>query len=44
MVFFGVLVVMKIMLVELGNMNWEKIKEKIFNIKFLWKKYILNML
>lgn len=46
MVFFGVLVVMKIMLVELGNMDREKIKEKFLMLKFVEKiyfKYVISM-
>lgn len=38
----GVPVAMKIMSVELGNTDWEKIKEKTPNIKFLWKKIHLK--
>lgn len=33
----GVPVAMKIMSVELGNTDWEKIKEKTPNVKFLGK-------
>lgn len=46
MVFFGVLVVMKIMLVELGNMDREKIKEKFLMLNFVEKiyfKYVISM-
>lgn len=40
----GVPVAMKIMSVELGNTDREKIKEQTPKVKLLWKKYILNML
>lgn len=46
MMFFGVLVVMKIMLVELGNMDREKIKEKFLMLNFVEKiyfKYVISM-